>query len=178
MPEVGEFGEINDVQAWVQIVTDEGSDCASIHVRFPPESAGREFLIVLKGLAQFREFSEPGYPVVTRQCEELPGISEDCQIISGTVPTALPKDPFVGGYCASHAELEVSSLVSLRGRSKAIEATNWAYNTVGSPSIWGGGGNVCSSHNHPPSNRLGGQVCVCRLRWLRNHSAFHSKNDR
>ncbi|TFD27752.1 hypothetical protein [Cryobacterium lyxosi] len=137
MPEVGEFEKINEVQAWVEIVTDEGFDRTSIDVRFPPESAGRDFLIVLKGFAQFKKFSESSYRVVTRQCEELPGISEDCQIISGTIPTGLPTDRFAGGYCVSHAEGEASPLVSLHGESKAIEATNWAYNTVSSPSIWG-----------------------------------------
>lgn len=136
-PETEKYADSNDTQTWVELITDEEFDSTSIDVWFPPESAGDRFLIVLKGPAQFEQFEEGSVRSEIEQCETLPGIYEECQLVYGQVPDTGSTSSEAGHACWPKTGAGDGPMLTLRGRTSAVHQVNWAFNVVASPAIYG-----------------------------------------
>lgn len=126
----------NTARTWVEVVTDEAFESTSISIWFPPESVGRDFLVVLKGTAKFGAFEQAGFRLTENSCEVLPGIEEPCQFIHGTVPAQDSASLGADHSCWPDEPGWLGSAVVLQGDTSAIDQSNWAYNVIASPAIY------------------------------------------
>lgn len=132
--------EPNAARAWVEVVTDGSVDSdTTVRIWFPPEAAGRPFLLALTATARFEDPTSRDTRIraESHRCQEVPGLVEDCQLLFGTVPAEQGLTSGTHACWPPDRTSDAGPVVEVRGRTGAVEHVDLFHTVAAAPAVHG-----------------------------------------